>query len=118
MKIRMILKRDGLFLLLVSFIYGGFQFLIPYLSSDELVRKSLYVDQILVYIPAVVFLASLVYSALYGFKIRYPLYVFLLFPLTLIAWREWIFLYQVAYSIFSLFGSGLGYLIYRFRKRN
>ncbi|MEW4354318.1 hypothetical protein AB1I63_05385 [Streptococcus pneumoniae] len=112
------LKRDGLFLLLVSFIYGGFQFLIPYLSSDELVRKALYVNQILVYIPAVVFLVSLVYGVLYGFKIRYPLYVFLLFPLTLIALGEWIFLYQIMYSLFSLLGVGVGHLIYRLRKRH
>ncbi|MTB64160.1 hypothetical protein GGG87_03975 [Streptococcus sp. zg-86] len=105
------LRKDSVFLLLISFIYMGFPLLIPYISSDQLVQKSLYVNHILFYIPLVVFLACLIYGLMDGFKIRYAICVFVLFPLTILYWKEWIFLYQVIYSLLALLGNGLGYLV-------
>ncbi|MGT2950557.1 hypothetical protein BU202_03695 [Streptococcus cuniculi] len=111
-----ILKRDSLFLCLIAFMYIGFQFLIPYLSSNELVQKAHYVNLVVLYIPLVVFLTSFAYGVRFGFHIRYALYVFLLFPLTIVLFQEWIFLYQVAYTLFALLGNGIGHLIYRLKR--
>ncbi|MGT2799859.1 hypothetical protein [Streptococcus marmotae] len=110
------LKRDSLFLLLIAFIYAGFPLLIPYISSDSLAQKSLFVNHIMFFIPVVVFLAALVYGMIAGFKVRYVLFVFFLFPLTMLFWQEWIFLYQVLYSLLALLGNGLGYWMRRLYK--
>ncbi|MER0123149.1 hypothetical protein ABPH35_05510 [Streptococcus sp. ZJ93] len=110
------LRKDSLFLLLIIFIYIGFPLLIPYISRDQLVQKSLYVNHILCYIPAVVFLSSLIYGVKVGFKVRYAICVCLLFPLTILVWQQWIVIYQVIYTLLALLGNGLGHLIKRMYK--
>ncbi len=78
------------------FIHVGLLLLIPYISSEQLVRKSLYVNYLLLYMPIVTFLISFVYGVIFDFKICYPLYVFLPFPLTILVWEQWFLLYQIA----------------------
>ncbi|MGT2715078.1 hypothetical protein [Streptococcus respiraculi] len=111
-----VVKREGIFLLVVIFMYIGFPTLIPFFSSDTMFQKALYVNHVIIYIPVVLLLTSLIYSLLYGFKLCHVLYVFLLFPLTVVIFQEWIFIYQMIYSFLALLGGGVGHLMYRLRK--
>ncbi|HFI0150975.1 TPA: hypothetical protein ACGO3A_001357 [Streptococcus suis] len=102
-------------LLLVMYI-GVYQ-IATFWIADPMISKGVYVSNILVYTPLVIFLTSLVYASFKGFSYALLALVFLLYPLTILAFDEWIVEYQLFYTACSLLGNGFGALLFSLRKK-
>ena len=111
-------KKEIFFLLPLFFFYFVFYILLRYLPIGSNLSKGLVVGNVLIYSPLATLLVSLLYAAFHGFSLRFSFLVALLFFLTIFTFGEWIPLYHAAYFLFSLAGNGLGYVIYRFTRKN
>lgn len=110
------MKRDLPFLAILLFFYSLFYGIVQMIPMDELLRKGLVVNNILIYSPLATFLVAVVYAGLNGFSRRFLLLVTLMFFVTVLTFGEWIFLYHAVYFICLLVGTLLGYGIFRWRK--
>ncbi|HFH9840343.1 TPA: hypothetical protein ACGONB_001982 [Streptococcus suis] len=103
--------------LVILFMYAGIYLIAFHLIQDTMVSKGLVVGNILIYTPLVLFLLGLIYGLIKGFSIRLLALVFLLYPLTIFFFQEWIVVYQIAYTIYAIMGNGLGALLFSKRKK-
>ena len=96
--------------LVVFFFYWPFYELFLRIISDSLLLKGLYISNIFVYTPLVIFIVSLLYSYRFRFSLWWLLGNGLLYCFTIITFREFILLYFLAYEIFAIIGmaSGIG----------
>ena len=110
------MKRDIPFLAVLLFFYSLFYGIVQMIPVDELLRKGLVVNNVLIYSPLATFLVGAVYAGLYAFYYRFLLLATLMFFVTIMIFGEWILLYHAAYFICLLVGMLLGYGIFRWRK--
>lgn len=110
------MRRALPFLAILLFFYLLFDGIVQMIPMDELLRKSLVVNNLLVYSPLVTFFVAAIYAGLYGFSRRFVLLATLMFFVTILTFGEWILLYHVAYFICLLVGTLLGYGVFRWRK--
>ena len=110
------MKRDIPFLAVLLFFYLLFYGIVYVIPMDELLRKGLVVNNVLIYSPLATFLVATIYAGLYGFSYRFLLLATLMFFVTIMIFGEWILLYDAAYFICLLLGTLLGYGIFRWRK--
>ena len=110
------MKRDLPFLAVLLFFYSLFYGIVQMIPVDELLRKGLVVNNVLIYSPLATFLVGAVYAGLYAFYYRFLLLATLMFFVTIMIFGEWILLYHAAYFICLLVGMLLGYGIFRWRK--
>ncbi|RHE83998.1 hypothetical protein DW714_05580 [Streptococcus anginosus] len=110
------MKRDLPFLAVLLFFYLLFYGIVQMIPMDELLRKGLVVNNVLIYSPLATFLVAVVYAGLNGFSRRFLLLATLMFLVTILPFGEWIFLYHAVYFICLLVGTLLGYGIFRWRK--
>ncbi|HEM6090037.1 TPA: hypothetical protein U2B88_002108 [Streptococcus suis] len=103
--------------LLILFMYAGMYLIAFHLVSDTMVSKGLVVGNILIYTPVVLFFLGLVYGLFKGFSIWLLILVFLLYPVTIFFFQEWIVVYQIAYTLCAVMGNGLGALLFSLRKK-
>ncbi|HEL1837938.1 hypothetical protein [Streptococcus suis] len=103
--------------LIILSMYAGMYLLAFHLVSDTMVSKGLVVGNILIYTPVVLFFLGLVYGLFKGFSIWLLILVFLLYPVTICFFQEWIVVYQIAYTLCAIFGNGLGALLFSKRKK-
>ncbi|HFU4204877.1 TPA: hypothetical protein ACGO8I_000581 [Streptococcus suis] len=104
-------------IIVILFMYAGMYLIAFHLVSDTMVSKGLVVGNILIYTPVVLFFLGLVYGLFKGFSIWLLILVFLLYPVTIFFFQEWILLYQLAYTFCALIGNGLGALLFSKRKK-
>lgn len=104
--------------LIILSMYAGMYLIAFHLVSDTMVSKGLVVGNILIYTPVVLFFLGLVYGLFKGFSIWLLILVFLLYPVTIFFFQEWILLYQLAYTFCALIGNGLGALLFYLRKKS
>ncbi|MFC3927668.1 hypothetical protein ACVR05_07765 [Streptococcus caprae] len=109
------LEKQFLFVLPVIFLYLVFPYIVDYLPVDDLMKKGLYINNIILYIPLLCLVMGVVSGSYRGFNWIFPCLVLLFYPLTYLFNQQLVFLYWVAYELFALLGVGLGHLIYRFR---
>ncbi|HFI0137122.1 TPA: hypothetical protein ACGOWW_000687 [Streptococcus suis] len=105
-------------IIVILFMYAGMYLIAFHLVSDTMVSKGLVVGNILIYTPVVLFFLGLVYGLFKGFSIWLLILVFLLYPVTIFFFQEWILLYQLAYTFCALIGNGLGALLFSLRKKS
>lgn len=110
------MRRALPFLAILLFFYLLFDGIVQMIPMDELLRKSLVVNNLLVYSPLATFFVAAIYAGLYGFSRRFVLLTTLMFFVTILTFGEWILLYHVAYFICLLVGTLLGYGVFRWRK--
>ena len=110
------MKRDIPFLAVLLFFYLLFYGIVQMIPMDELLRKGLVVNNVLIYSPLATVLVAAIYTGLYGFSHRFLLLVMLMFFVTILTFGEWILLYHVIYFICVLVGTGLGYGVFRWRR--
>ena len=110
------MKRTLPFLAVLLFFYSLFYGIVQMIPMDELLRKGLVVNNVLIYSPLATFLVAVVYAGLNGFSRRFLLLATLMFLVTILPFGEWIFLYHAVYFICLLVGTLLGYGIFRWRK--
>lgn len=103
--------------LIILFMYAGIYLIAFHLISDTMLSKVLVVGNILLYTPIVLFLTGLLYGFFHGFSIWLLILVFLLYPVTIFFFQEWIVLYQIAYTLCVIMGNGLGALLFSLRKK-
>ncbi len=104
-------------IIVILFMYAGMYLIAFHLVSDTMVSKGLVVGNILIYTPVVLLFLGLVYGLFKGFSIWLLILVFLLYPVTIFFFQEWILLYQLAYTFCALIGNGLGALLFSLRKK-
>ncbi|MDW8765158.1 hypothetical protein Q7W28_03265 [Streptococcus suis] len=103
--------------LIILSMYAGIYLIAFHLISDTMLSKVLVVGNILLYTPIVLFLTGLLYGFFHGFSPSLLALVFLLYPITIFFFQEWIVLYQITYTICAIMGSGLGALLFSLRKK-
>ncbi|HFI0048276.1 TPA: hypothetical protein ACGOTN_000640 [Streptococcus suis] len=103
--------------LVILFMYAGIYLIAFYLIKDTMVSKGLVVGNMLMYTPLVLFLLGLIYGLSEGLSIWLSALVFLLYPVTIFFFQEWILLYQLAYTFCAFIGNGLGALLFSLRKK-
>lgn len=103
--------------LVILFMYTGIYLIAFHLIKDTMVSKGLVVGNILIYTPVVLFFLGLVYGLFKGFSIWLLILVFLLYPVTIFFFQEWILLYHLAYTFCAFIGNGLGALLFSLRKK-
>ncbi|HEM6220430.1 TPA: hypothetical protein U2C55_001013 [Streptococcus suis] len=103
--------------LVILFMYTGIYLIAFHLIKDTMVSKGLVVGNMLMYTPLVLFLLGLIYGLSEGLSIWLSALVFLLYPVTIFFFQEWILLYQLAYTFCALIGNGLGALLFSLRKK-
>lgn len=104
-------------IIVILFMYAGMYLIAFHLVSDTMVSKGLVVGNILIYTPVVLLFLGLVYGLFKGFSIWLLILVFLLYPVTIFFFQEWILLYQLAYTFCALIGNGIGALLFSLRKK-
>ncbi len=104
--------------LIILSMYAGMYLIAFHLVSDTMVSKGLVVGNILIYTPVVLFFLGLVYGLFKGFSIWLLILVFLLYPVTIFFFQEWIVVYQIAYILCAIFGNGIGALLFYLRKKS
>ncbi|NQJ73173.1 hypothetical protein HO539_07710 [Streptococcus suis] len=104
-------------IIVILFMYAGMYLIAFHLVSDTMVSKGLVVGNILLYTPFVLFLLGLIYGVNKGFSIWLIALVFLLYPVTIFFFQEWILLYHLAYTFCAFIGNGLGALLFSLRKK-
>ncbi|HFI2472385.1 TPA: hypothetical protein ACGO11_000718 [Streptococcus suis] len=102
--------------LIILFFYVGIYGLASFL--DTYLAKALIVNNILLYTPLGLFILGLIDGHGHGFSIRVPVLAFLLFPLTIFSCGEWIWLYQVIYSLSAVVGCLLGALLCHIKNKS
>ena len=107
------MRRALPFLAILLFFYLLFDGIVQMIPMDELLRKGLVVNNVLIYSPLATFLVAVVYAGLYGFSCRFLLLATLMFFVTILTFGEWILLYH---AVCLLVGMLLGYGIFRWRK--
>ncbi|HFI0039051.1 TPA: hypothetical protein ACGOXV_001290 [Streptococcus suis] len=103
--------------LVILFMYAGIYLIAFYLIKDTMVSKGLVVGNMLMYTPLVLFLLGLIYGLSEGLSIWLIALVFLLYPVTIFFFQEWIILYQIVYTLCALIGNGLGALLFSLGKK-
>ncbi|MDW8680796.1 hypothetical protein Q7W17_01480 [Streptococcus suis] len=103
--------------LVILFMYAGMYLIAFHLVRDTMLSKGLVVGNILIYTPVVLFFLGLVYGLFKGFSIWLLILVFLLYPVTIFFFQEWILLYHLAYTFCAFIGNGLGALLFSLRKK-
>ena len=93
--------------LVIFFFYWPLYGLFILLSSNPDLT-GLYLLNIFIISPIVVFIVSLLYSYRFGFSLHWLLGSCLLFCFTIITFGEFILLYFLAYEIFALAGMAVG----------
>ncbi|HFR3660744.1 hypothetical protein HO554_07320 [Streptococcus suis] len=101
--------------LIILSMYAGIYLIAFHLISDTMLSKVLVVGNMLIYTPLVLFLLGLIYGVNKGFSIWLIALVFLLYPVTICFFQEWIVVYQIAYTLCAIFGNGLGALLFSLR---
>ena len=96
--------------LVVFFFYCPLYGLFILLSSNPDLT-GLYLLNIFIISPVVVFIVSLLYSYRFGFSLRWLLGSCLLYGFTIIPFREFIIVYFLAYEILILLGTVIGAVI-------
>lgn len=104
-------------IIVILFMYAGMYLIAFYLVRDTMLSKGLVVGNILIYTPVVLFFLGLVYGLFKGFSIWLLILVFLLYPVTIFFFQEWILLYQLAYTFCALIGNGIGALLFSLGKK-
>ncbi|HFI0102530.1 TPA: hypothetical protein ACGORV_001114 [Streptococcus suis] len=104
-------------IIVILFMYAGMYLIAFHLVRDTMLSKGLVVGNILIYTPVVLLFLGLVYGLFKGFSIWLLILVFLLYPVTIFFFQEWILLYQLAYTFCALIGNGLGALLFSLRKK-
>lgn len=104
-------------IIVILFMYAGMYLIAFHLVRDTMLSKGLVVGNILIYTPVVLFFLGLVYGLFKGFSIWLLILVFLLYPVTIFFFQEWILLYQLAYTFCALIGNGIGALLFSLRKK-
>ncbi|HEP1791352.1 TPA: hypothetical protein VB967_000254 [Streptococcus suis] len=104
-------------IIVILFMYAGMYLIAFHLVSDTMVSKGLVVGNILIYTPVVLFFLGLVYGLFKGFSIWLLILVFLLYPVTIFFFKEWIILYQIVYTLCALIGNGIGAQLFYLRKK-
>lgn len=104
-------------IIVILFMYAGMYLIAFHLVSDTMVSKGLVVGNILIYTPVVLLFLGLVYGLFKGFSIWLLILVFLLYPVTIFFFQEWILLYHLAYTFCAFIGNGLGALLFSLRKK-
>ncbi|HFI0564134.1 TPA: hypothetical protein ACGO35_001862 [Streptococcus suis] len=104
-------------IIVILFMYAGMYLIAFHLVRDTMLSKGLVVGNILIYTPVVLFFLGLVYGLIKGFSIWLLILVFLLYPVTICFFQEWIVVYQIAYTLCAIFGNGLGALLFSKRKK-
>ncbi len=94
--------------LVIFFFYWPFYELFLRIISDPLLLKGLYISNIFVYTPLVIFIVSLLYSYRFRSSLWWLLGNGLLYCFTIITFGEFILLYFLAYEIFALAGMAVG----------
>lgn len=102
--------------LIILFFYVGIYGLASFL--DTYLAKALIVNNILFYTPLGLFILGLIDGRGHGFSIRVPVLAFLLFPLTIFSFGEWIWFYQVIYSLCAVVGWLLGALLCHIKNKS
>ncbi|HEM3577866.1 TPA: hypothetical protein U1C15_001513 [Streptococcus suis] len=112
------MKIGLLYTLIILFLYVGIYGFASFL--DTYLAKALIVNNILFYTPLGLFILGLIDGRGYGhgFSIRVPVLAFLLFPLTIFSFGEWIWLYQVIYSLCAVVGCLLGALLCHIKNKS
>ncbi|HEM5302420.1 TPA: hypothetical protein U1361_000916 [Streptococcus suis] len=103
--------------LIILSMYAGIYLIAFHLISDTMLSKELVVGNILFYTPIVLFLTGFLYGFFYGFSPSLLALVFLLYPVTVFFFKEWIILYQIVYTLCALIGNGIGALLFSLRKK-
>ncbi|MGQ7375336.1 hypothetical protein ACTGY2_02950 [Streptococcus suis] len=103
--------------LVILFMYTGIYLIAFHLIKDTMVSKGLVVGNMLMYTPLVLFFLGLVYGLFKGLSIWLSALVFLLYPVTIFFFQEWIVVYQIAYTLCAVMGNGLGALLFSLRKK-
>ncbi|HEM3717758.1 TPA: hypothetical protein U2D04_000095 [Streptococcus suis] len=103
--------------LVILFMYTGIYLIAFHLIKDTMVSKGLVVGNMLMYTPLVLFLLGLIYGLSEGLSIWLSALVFLLYPVTIFFFQEWIVVYQIAYTLCAVMGNGLGALLFSLRKK-
>lgn len=98
--------------LVILFMYTGIYLIAFHLIKDTMVSKGLVVGNMLMYTPLVLFLLGLIYGLSEGLSIWLSALVFLLYPVTIFFFQEWIVVYQIAYTLCAVMGNGLGALLF------
>lgn len=93
--------------LVVFFFYCPLYGLFILLSSNPDLT-GLYLLNIFIISPVVVFIVSLLYSYRFGFSLHWLLAICLLYGFTIIPFREFIIVYFLAYEILILLGTVIG----------
>ncbi|HEL2737610.1 TPA: hypothetical protein UDO34_000377 [Streptococcus suis] len=104
-------------IIVILFMYAGMYLIAFHLVRDTMLSKGLVVGNILIYTPVVLFFLGLVYGLFMGFSIWLLILIFLLYPVTICFFQEWIVVYQIAYTLCTIFGNGLGALLFSKRKK-
>ncbi|HFI0671485.1 TPA: hypothetical protein ACGO47_000363 [Streptococcus suis] len=104
-------------IIVILFMYAGMYLIAFHLVRDTMLSKGLVVGNILIYTPVVLFFLGLVYGLFMGFSIWLLILIFLLYPVTICFFQEWIVVYQIAYTLCAIFGNGLGALLFSKRKK-
>ncbi|MGT2711410.1 hypothetical protein [Streptococcus oriscaviae] len=99
---------------LILFMYVGVFWLCQFL--EPMLAKGIVVNNILFFTPLVLFMSSAIYAWKYGFSILYSALVFLLYPVTILIFREWILIYHLFYTGCSLLGNLAGAWLKTFQK--
>ncbi|MCK3942992.1 hypothetical protein HCC47_09275 [Streptococcus suis] len=112
------MKIGLLYTLIILFFYVGIYGLASFL--DTYLAKALIVNNILFYTPLGLFILGLIDGRCHGhgFSVRVPVLAFLLFPLTIFSFGEWIWLYQVIYSLCAVVGCLLGALLCHIKNKS
>ena len=96
--------------LVIFFFYWPLYGLFILLSSNPDLT-GLYLLNIFIISPIVVFIVSLLYSYRFGFSLHWLLGSCLLYGFTIIPFREFIIVYFLAYEILILLGMAIGIII-------
>lgn len=97
------------YLVIFFFYWPLYGFFILLLQNPKLTE--LYLLNIFIISPVVVFIVSLLYSYRFGFSLHWLLGSCLLYGFTIIPFREFIIVYFLAYEILILLGIAIGIII-------
>ena len=97
------------YLVIFFFYWPLYGFFILLLQNPKLTE--LYLLNIFIISPVVVFIVSLLYSYRFGFSLYWLLGSCLLYGFTIIPFREFIIVYFLAYEILILLGTVIGAII-------
>ena len=106
---RKFLKYLPYYLVVFFFYWPLYGLFILLLQNPKLTE--LYLLNIFIISPVVVFIVSLLYSYRFGFSLRWLLGSCLLYGFTIIPFREFIIVYFLAYEILILLGTVIGAFI-------